>query len=78
MTAPIGPWRQCVIAGEYTASPHLGVAYAIAAALTLTVGLTFLARRRVQSFNLTGDEERLSAMSARFVVDDVHGGLLGG
>jgi ABC-2 type transport system permease protein len=42
--------------GEYLASPHLGVRYAIAATLVLVVGLTYLAGRRLQSFNLTGDE----------------------
>jgi ABC-2 type transport system permease protein len=53
-------WARAVVeatsGGEYTASPHLGVAYALAATLALTVGLTFLAGRRLQSFNLTGDE----------------------
>jgi ABC-2 type transport system permease protein len=42
--------------GAYVASPHLSVAYAIIATLVLTVALTYLAGRRLQSFNLTGDE----------------------
>ena len=42
--------------GDFTATPHLGVGYAIAATLVVVVGLTFLAGRRLQSFNLTGDE----------------------
>jgi ABC-2 type transport system permease protein len=42
--------------GAYVASPHLAVAYAIIATLGLTVALTYLAGRRLQSFNLTGDE----------------------
>jgi ABC-2 type transport system permease protein len=42
--------------GEYSASTHLGVVYAILATLVVIVGLTFLAGRRLQSFNLTGDE----------------------
>ena len=42
--------------GDFTATPHLGVSYAIAATLVVVVGLTFLAGRRLQSFNLTGDE----------------------
>lgn len=42
--------------GDFTASPHLAVVYAIAATLVVVVGLTYLAGRRLQSFNLTGDE----------------------
>jgi ABC-2 type transport system permease protein len=42
--------------GEYVASPHLAVAYAITATLVLIVAMTYLAGRRLQSFNLTGDE----------------------
>lgn len=42
--------------GEYVALPHLGLVYAIAATLVLVVGLTYLSGRRLQSFNLTGDE----------------------
>lgn len=53
-------WASAIVeatsGGEYTASPHLGVTYAIVATLALTVGLTFLAGRRLRSFNLTGDE----------------------
>jgi ABC-2 type transport system permease protein len=53
-------WASAIVeatsGGEYVASPHPGVAYAIAATLVVTVGLTFLAGRRLQSFNLTGDE----------------------
>ena len=53
-------WARAIVeatsGGTYTASPHLGVVYALAATLALTVGLTFLAGRRLQSFNLTGDE----------------------
>ena len=42
--------------GEYVASANLGLGYAMAATLLLVVGLTYLAGRRLQSFNLTGDE----------------------
>jgi ABC-2 type transport system permease protein len=42
--------------GDHAASPSLGVVYAVAATLVLVVGLTYLAGRRLQSFNLTGDE----------------------
>jgi ABC-2 type transport system permease protein len=42
--------------GEYAASARLGLAYAITATLVLTIALTYLAGRRLQSFNLTGDE----------------------
>ena len=53
-------WASAIVegtsGGEYLASPHLGMAYAIAATLAVIVGLTFLAGRRLQSFNLTGDE----------------------
>jgi ABC-2 type transport system permease protein len=42
--------------GDYVASAHLGPVYAIAATLVLIVALTYLAGRRLQSFNLTGDE----------------------
>ncbi len=42
--------------GDFTTSPHLAVVYAIAATLVVVVGLTYLAGRRLQSFNLTGDE----------------------
>jgi ABC-2 type transport system permease protein len=42
--------------GAYVAPAHLGLVYAIAATLVLIVALTFLAGRRLQSFNLTGDE----------------------
>ena len=53
-------WASAVVeatsGGLYTASPRLGVEYAIAATIVLTLGLTFLAGRRLQSFNLTGDE----------------------
>jgi ABC-2 type transport system permease protein len=58
--ASITRWASAIVEatsdGEYTASPHLAVAYAIPATLALTAGLTFLAGRRLQSFNLTGDE----------------------
>ena len=56
----ITAWASAIVeatsGGEYTASPHLGVTYALVATLVLTVGLTFLAGRRLRSFNLTGDE----------------------
>ena len=42
--------------GEYAASASLGLVYAITATLVLTIALTYLAGRRLQSFNLTGDE----------------------
>ena len=53
-------WASAIIeatsGGEHVASPGLGVGYAVAATLVAIVGLTFLAGRRLQSFNLTGDE----------------------
>lgn len=53
-------WASAIVeassGGEYTVSPHLGLVYAITATLVVVVGLTFLAGRRLQSFNLTGDE----------------------
>ena len=53
-------WASAIVeassGGAYAASPSLGVVYAIAATLVLVVGLTYLAGRRLQSFNLTGDE----------------------
>jgi ABC-2 type transport system permease protein len=53
-------WSSAIVeaasGGDYVASVHLSVAYAILATLVLIVGLTFLAGRRLQSFNLTGDE----------------------
>jgi ABC-2 type transport system permease protein len=56
----IARWASAIVEatsdGGYTASPHLAVAYAIPATLALIAGLTFLAGRRLQSFNLTGDE----------------------
>jgi ABC-2 type transport system permease protein len=56
----ITAWASAIVeatsGGEYTALPHLGVSYALVATLVLTVGLTFLAGRRLRSFNLTGDE----------------------
>ena len=42
--------------GEYTASVSLGLVYATAATLVLTIAMTYLAGRRLESFNLTGDE----------------------
>jgi ABC-2 type transport system permease protein len=53
-------WASAIIeatsGGAHVASPPLGVGYAIVATLVAVVGLTFLAGRRLQSFNLTGDE----------------------
>jgi ABC-2 type transport system permease protein len=53
-------WASAIVeatsGGAYVASPDLGVVYAIAATLVLLVGLTYLAGRGLQSFNLTGDE----------------------
>ena len=43
-------------AGEYVASASLGLVYATAATLVLTIAMTYLAGRRLESFNLTGDE----------------------
>jgi ABC-2 type transport system permease protein len=56
----IARWTSAIVeatsGGAYTATPSLGVAYAIVATLVVVVGLTLLAGRRLQSFNLTGDE----------------------
>lgn len=53
-------WAAAVVeaasGGEYTATPHLGLPYAMVATVVVIIGLTFLAGRRLQSFNLTGDE----------------------
>jgi ABC-2 type transport system permease protein len=53
-------WASAIVeatsGGAHSASPDLGAGYAIAATLVLLVGLTYLAGRRLQSFNLTGDE----------------------
>jgi ABC-2 type transport system permease protein len=53
-------WASAIVestsGGEFTASPHLAVVYSIAAILVLIVAMTYLAGRRLQSFNLTGDE----------------------
>jgi len=56
----VSRWASTIVesasGGEYVTSPPLGAAYAIIATLVLIVALTYLAGRRLQSFNLTGDE----------------------